>query len=239
MFAFFFLIFRRSSFQYSRPEIVQDFKISCGIQDRKHSFVILLGGTSGCGKSTLASLLASRYACEFLCIVGYVTDVCASCEKRNRKGIILCRLCLIMTVFPWSYLIIIDHICWACARAKIQLWLHLSVIDIFFQNWVHHSDQHRPSAAHAARLCAQRGVTHSMGFYVSDMCACLCACVVCACTHAYVCLLLFGVFLWPSAAHPARLCVQWGVCKVRVCSCLYVCVHVRSVARFCSYNACY
>ncbi|EGC29782.1 hypothetical protein DICPUDRAFT_158593 [Dictyostelium purpureum] len=47
-------------FQYSKPQYQVDFPVSCEVQDKKHSFTILLGGTSGCGKSTLTALLASR-----------------------------------------------------------------------------------------------------------------------------------------------------------------------------------
>ncbi|KAM9957393.1 hypothetical protein ACTFIR_009498 [Dictyostelium discoideum] len=49
-----------SCYQYSKPQYIIDFPVSCEVQDKKHSFTILLGGTSGCGKSTLTALLASR-----------------------------------------------------------------------------------------------------------------------------------------------------------------------------------
>ncbi|KAN0026001.1 hypothetical protein ACTFIV_006981 [Dictyostelium citrinum] len=49
-----------SCYQYSKPQYIIDFPVSSEVQDKKHSFTILLGGTSGCGKSTLTALLASR-----------------------------------------------------------------------------------------------------------------------------------------------------------------------------------
>eukprot|EP01132_Coremiostelium_polycephalum_P002018 gene2018-2485_t len=49
-----------SCYQYSKPQYITDFPVASEVQDKKHSFTILLGGTSGCGKSTLTALLASR-----------------------------------------------------------------------------------------------------------------------------------------------------------------------------------
>eukprot|EP01133_Synstelium_polycarpum_P012360 gene12360-14500_t len=49
-----------STYQYSKPQYISDFPVACDVQEKKHSFTILLGGTSGCGKSTLTALLASR-----------------------------------------------------------------------------------------------------------------------------------------------------------------------------------
>ncbi|GAM23845.1 hypothetical protein SAMD00019534_070200 [Acytostelium subglobosum LB1] len=49
-----------STYQYSKPHHISDFPVACEVQEKKHSFTILLGGTSGCGKSTLTALLASR-----------------------------------------------------------------------------------------------------------------------------------------------------------------------------------
>lgn len=34
-------------YQFNKPETLRDFELACGIQDRRYSFTILLGGTSG------------------------------------------------------------------------------------------------------------------------------------------------------------------------------------------------
>ncbi|KYR01757.1 hypothetical protein DLAC_01767 [Tieghemostelium lacteum] len=49
-----------TGYQYSKPQYIHDFPVASEVQEKKHSFTILLGGTSGCGKSTLTALLASR-----------------------------------------------------------------------------------------------------------------------------------------------------------------------------------
>jgi 2-phosphoglycerate kinase len=77
-----------ATFQFSKPETIRDFEVACGIQDRRYSFTILLGGTSGCGKSTLASLLASRIGFTTVISTDHVRHMLRSFVSKDQSPVL-------------------------------------------------------------------------------------------------------------------------------------------------------